>query len=91
MVLMASAMTVGSILWACPTAAWAKNSLEINPENMGMPTMESDPTRNAIPASLFRNPAPVMSAYRSLPPDASESPEAATNSKDFVAAWDSTW
>ena len=90
-VLIARAMTVGSILWVCPTAACANSSLEMNPENTGMPTMDREPTVNATPARRLRNPAPVMSPYLSLPPEASASPAAATNSSDLVAPWESTW
>ena len=43
-------------------------------------------TVNAMPASLFRNPAPVRSKKSVLSPDACVSPDAATNRRDFVAA-----
>ena len=39
---------------ACPTAACANIIFEINPENIGNPTMDSAPAVKATPATLFR-------------------------------------
>lgn len=73
------------------TAACENNNLLIKPENMGTPTMDSDPTENATPAHLFLYPEPVSSMNFLLPPDTSVKPMAAINSNDFVATWEITW
>ena len=91
-VLTANTITATTILTDnVSNAADVKYNFEIKPANSGTPTMEKAPTEKATPAILFRNPEPFKSEKSFLSPETSDKPRHATNSMDFVAAWDKIW